>query len=125
MRDLARLADAAERIASALEQLAAQDQPGPDAAIARLVAAIHQAAGDEALRAAEILRLADSPLSTRAALRQALAGRNAKSIGKLLAAHVGIGIDGLTIKREPGRRWRICTSERGERGSRFNPWRNL
>jgi hypothetical protein len=123
MSDLARLADAAERIASALELLAAQDQPAADAAIARLVAAIHQAAADEPLRAAEIIELADSPLSTRAALRVALAGRTAKSLGKLLAAHVGIGIEGLTIKREPGRRWRVCAFQREQKRNGFNPWR--
>lgn len=120
---IARLADAAERIAEALEQLAAREQPGLDAEIARLVAAIYQAAGDEPLRATEIIDLARSPLSTRVALRQALAGRTSKALGKTLARYVGMPIDGLTIKRDSGRRWRICTSERAQRGSGFNPFR--
>jgi hypothetical protein len=119
--ELRRLADAAERIAEALERLADADRAGPGAEVARLVAAIHQAAGDEPMRCTKILELGANPL--RPALAAALGDRSAKALGKLLGRYAGIGIDGLRIERAPGRRWRVCAFERGERRGGFNPWR--
>ena len=126
LAELARLADAGERIAAALEQIAARARPAPDARLAMLLGAIYQALGEAPFAASELARLADSPLSTRAALRRAIGGASAKAIGKALAQNAGALIDGMRLERiGEGRpaRWRVCAFERQQRQSVFNPWR--
>jgi hypothetical protein len=121
---LERLADAAERCALALEELAARGRAGGDARTARLAAAIYATLGDSDFGCAELVELASaSSLPTRRALQAALGDASAKALGKLLAEHAGAPLDGLRIERVGRRRWRVCAFETAQTRAGFNPWR--
>lgn len=112
---------AAERCAEALEAMAAR--PGAEAGASRLLSAISAALGSEPFSCGALLRLAQSELSTRIALRSALDGMTAKSLGKALAAACEAGaIDGLRVERAGRRLWRVAFETSETRGA-FNPWR--
>jgi hypothetical protein len=70
--------------------------------------AIAEICGSDTFTAAQIADLAESDLSTRARLRIAVAGRSAKSLGKLLADHAGEVFAGLRLERIPANARGVC-----------------